>query len=173
MPTATTSNIVGQNESFEPFTSNLYTHSTQAGEFFIVNEYLINELITRNIWDDRMRRDLIACGGSVQNIPRVPPDVKKLFLTAHEIKPRKIIRMASAMAPFVCQSMSMNLYLNYPQLPTILSFIVDAWKSGLKTGMYYCHTLPAAGTQQTSIVSPSLPVQNKCDATSYCEACLL
>lgn len=85
------------------------------------------------------------------------------------------------MAPFVCQSMSMNLYLDYPRLPTILSFIVDAWKCGLKTGMYYCHTLPAVGTQQTSIVSPSLSAQDKrlvgislkCDAVSHCESCKL
>ncbi|RGB36250.1 ribonucleoside-diphosphate reductase large subunit [Rhizophagus diaphanus] len=181
MSTATTSNIVGQNESFEPFTSNLYTCSTQAGEFFIINDYLINEFVARNIWDDRMRRELIAHGGSVQEISRVPPEVKKLFLTAREIKPKYIIQIASTMAPFVCQSMSMNLYLDYPRLSTILSFIVDAWKFGLKTGMYYCHTLPAASTQQTSIVSPSPSTQDKylesisseSVAVSHCESCIL
>jgi ribonucleotide reductase alpha subunit len=151
MPTATTSNVVGQNECFEPFTSNIYTRQTLAGEFFIVNRHLMAELTELGLWDEQMRREIIAAGGSVQGVDRIPADVRRRYRTARELHPSLTIRMAKAMAPFVCQSMSMNLFLDGPDLPKILRFLFEAWRAGLKTGMYYCHTKPAAGSQKTSV----------------------
>jgi len=152
MPTATTSNIVGQNECFEPFTSNIYPRKTLAGEFLVVNRHLIRRLMDLGIWDDTLRREILAAGGSVRGIARIPEDVRKLFATAREVHPSFVVRMAKAMAPFVCQSMSMNLFLDEPNLPKIIRFLTEGWKAGLKTGMYYCHTRPAASSQQTSII---------------------
>ena len=151
MPTATTSNIVNQNECFEPFTSNLYVRQTLAGEFTIVNRHLVNTLAKLNLWDEDMRTDLLSSGGSVKNIDRIPQDVKRRFLTAREIHPSHIIKMCKAMAPFIDQSMSMNLFLSEPMLPKITRFLVEGWRAGLKTGMYYCHTKPAAGAQKTAV----------------------
>lgn len=155
MPTATTSNIVGQNECFEPFTSNVYTRKTLAGEFLVVNKHLMRRLAGLNLWDEKMRRDLLAASGSVQSIDRVPPEIKRLHRTAREMHPSLILRTAKAMAPFVCQSMSMNLFLDEPSLPKILRFLVEGWQSGLKTGMYYCHMRPAASSQKSSVVDTS------------------
>ena len=152
MPTATTSNIAGQNECFEPFTSNLYTRKTLAGEFLVINRHLMRQLTARGLWDEKMRRELLAAGGSVQGIARIPVDIRRLYRTARELHPSLTIYMAKAMAPFVCQSMSMNLFLDGPNLPKILRFLVEGWRAGLKTGMYYCHTMAATGSQKTSIV---------------------
>jgi ribonucleoside-diphosphate reductase alpha subunit len=151
MPTATTSNIVGQNECFEPFTSNIYTRNTQAGEFIVANRHLMTELGELELWDDQMRRDILTAGGSVQGISRIPLDVRRRYRTAREIHPSLVILMAKAMAPFVCQSMSMNLFLDEPDLPKILRFLIEGWQAGLKTGLYYCHTKPATGSQKTSV----------------------
>ncbi len=150
MPTASTSNIVGQNESFEPFTSNLYTRRTNAGEFTIANRHLMAELAALGLWDDRMRREVIAAGGSVQGVDRIPADVRRRYKTAREVHPSLLGRMAAAIAPFVCQSMSLNAYFDRPDLPRILRFLIENWRAGLKTGMYYCHTQPAAGAQKAT-----------------------
>lgn len=153
MPTATTSNIAGQNESFEPFTTNLYTRSTLAGEFVVVNRALVDELRAAGAWDDAMRREIVAAQGSVAGIGRVPAEVRKRYRTAREIPPSYLVATAAAMAPFVCQSMSLNAYFGEPSLPRILRFLFEAWRAGLKTGMYYCHTLPAAGALATAVRS--------------------
>jgi ribonucleoside-diphosphate reductase alpha subunit len=154
MPTATTSNIVGVNECFEPFTSNIYTRTTLAGEFFVVNRHLMAELSELGLWDDAMRRTIIAANGSVQGITRIPIEIRRRYRTAREIHPSNIIRMAAAMAPWIDQSMSMNAFFTTPDLPKILRFLFEGWEAGLKTGMYYCHTAPAAGSQKTSIMTP-------------------
>jgi ribonucleotide reductase alpha subunit len=143
MPTATTSNIVGQNECFEPFTSNIYPRKTLAGEFLVVNRHLMRRLTGLGLWDEKMRR--------------VPAEVRRLHRTAREIHPSLVIRMAKSMAPFICQSMSMNLFLDEPDLSKIVRFLVEGWRAGLKTGMYYCHMKPAAGSQKTSIVVTNAP----------------
>jgi ribonucleoside-diphosphate reductase alpha subunit len=167
MPTATTSNIAGQNECFEPFTSNIYTRKTLAGEFLVINRHLMRRLTALGLWDEKMRRELLAAGGSVQEIARVPTEVRRLFRTARELHPSFTIYMAKAMAPFICQSMSMNLFLDEPNLPKIIRFLVEGWRAGLKTGMYYCHTKAATGSQKTSIVvtdevaPPQAPVEAK------------
>ncbi len=157
MPTATTSNIVGQNECFEPFTSNVYTRKTLAGEFLLINRHLQNDLIQAGLWDDRLRRDLLASGGSIQGVAGIPEEIKRRYRTAREIHPSLFIRTVKAMAPFVCQSASLNLFLDAPDLPKILRFLVEGWKAGLKCGLYYLHTRPSAGTQKTALrmASPS------------------
>jgi ribonucleoside-diphosphate reductase alpha subunit len=186
MPTATTSNIVGQNECFEPFTSNLYVRKTLAGEFTIVNRHLMAELVAAGLWDDRMRREVIAAGGSIQGIERIPADVRRRYRTAREIHPSLFIRMVKAMAPFVCQSMSLNLYLNEPDLPKILRFLIEGWREGIKSLAYYVHTKSAAGSQKTSVRTlthegaPAVPVaeetpQQVCSRTNReaCTSCAL
>jgi ribonucleotide reductase alpha subunit len=152
MPTATTGSIVGQNESVEPITNNIYPRRTLAGEFMMVNRHLMRQLTALGIWDEQMRREILAADGSIQGIARVPSEVRRLYRTARENHPSLTIRMAKSMAPFICQSMSMNLFLDEPNLPKIIRFLVEGWKAGLKTGMYYCHTAPATGSQKTSIV---------------------
>ena len=149
MPTATTSNIVGQNECFEPFTSNIYTRKTMAGEFLMVNKHLVNQLSEMKLWTPETQHEVILAGGSIQNINSIPIEIKKLYKTARELSSSAILKVARAMAPFICQSMSMNLFLNEPDLSKIIQFLLRGWKMGLKTGMYYCHTKPAAGSQKS------------------------
>jgi ribonucleoside-diphosphate reductase alpha subunit len=151
MPTATTSNVVGQNECFEPFTSNIYTRKTLAGEFLVVNRHLMAELTELKLWDDNLRREIIADSGSVRDNTRIPQEIRRRYRTVREIHPSFLIKMAKSMSPFICQSMSMNLFLDEPNLPKIIRFLIEGWKAGLKTGMYYCHTAPAAGSQKTSV----------------------
>ena len=178
MPTATTSNIVGQNECFEPFTSNLYTRRTLAGEFVVINRHLMRELSDLELWDEPMRRELLLAGGSVQQISRIPDDIRGRYRTAREVGPSATIKTARAMAPFICQSMSMNLYLDRPDLPQILRFLVDGWRAGLKTGMYYCHTAPAAGAPTNSVTAPaaraaSKPKKERPPCEAECTSCAL
>jgi ribonucleotide reductase alpha subunit len=148
---------VGQNECFEPFTSNIYTRKTLAGEFLVVNKHLMRRLNEAGMWDDAMRREILAAGGSIQGISRIPEPVRRLHRTAREMHPSLTIRTVKAMAPFVCQSLSMNLFLDEPSLPKILRFLTEGWRAGLKTGMYYCHVKPAASSQKTSVVDVGAP----------------
>ncbi len=148
MPTATTSNIIGQNECFEPITSNIYTRKTLAGEFIIVNKYLLKELQDLSLWNNKIRRQIINNGGSIAN-EDIPQEIKNRYKTAREIHPSLLTKVILSMAPFVCQSISTNLFLNEPCLPKILRFLFENWKGGLKTGLYYSHTSPAIGTQKT------------------------
>lgn len=154
MPTATTSNIVGQNECFEPFTSNVYTRKTLAGEFLLINRHLQEDLIRSGLWSESLRRALLAHGGSVQGVPGVPPALQRRYRTARELHPSHLVRTVAAMAPFICQSASLNLFLDTPELPKILRFLVEGWRAGLKTGLYYVHTKPSAGTQKTALALP-------------------
>jgi ribonucleotide reductase alpha subunit len=161
MPTATTSNIAGQNECFEPYTTNLYTRKTLAGEFFIVKRHLMAELIELGLWDAKMQREIIAAEGSIQNIARIPKEVRLRHLTARQIHPSRYIWMAKAMSPFICQSMSLNYYGDKPNLPKLLRFLLEGQAEGLKTHMYYCHSRPASGSKieipsdTTAIVVPA------------------
>ena len=173
MPTATTSNIVGQNECFEPFTSNMYTRKTLAGEFLVVNRHLMRRLAALGLWDEEMRQALLAAGGSVQSIARIPEPVRRLHRTARETHPSLIVRTAAAMAPFVCQSMSMNLFLDEPDLPKILRFLLEGWRAGLKTGMYYCHMKPATGAQKAAAPAPTAPPTRVTCTEEVCTSCAL
>jgi ribonucleoside-diphosphate reductase alpha chain len=155
MPTATSSQATGQNECFEPFTSNLYTRRTLAGEFTLLNPHLLSELEALGLWDEEMRRALIGAAGSVQGIRRVPPDLRWRFRTAREIDQRLLTRHAKARNPFLSQTQSLNYYFSEPRLKDALTVLLLGWREGLTTGSYYIHTQPAAGAQKTSIFSSS------------------
>ena len=144
MPTASTSQILGNNECFEPFTSNIYTRRTLSGEFIVVNKYLMNDLIKLGLWNDGMKNRLIEANGSIQNIPEIPQDLKDLYRTVWEISQRSIIDMAADRGAYICQSQSMNVHIQDPNFGKLTSMHFYAWKKGLKTGMYYLRTKAAA-----------------------------
>ncbi|KAJ2382605.1 ribonucleotide-diphosphate reductase subunit rnr1 [Coemansia sp. RSA 2603] len=143
MPTASTSQILGFNECFEPYTSNLYTRRVLAGEFQVVNPWLLRELVERNLWDDVMRQRLIAANGSVQNLPDIPDDLKSLYKTVYEIKQKVVIDLAADRGAFIDQSQSLNIHMDGPNYQKLTSMLFFGWKKGLKTGMYYLRTKPA------------------------------
>ncbi|KAI8324479.1 ribonucleoside-diphosphate reductase M1 chain [Martensiomyces pterosporus] len=144
MPTASTSQILGFNECFEPYTSNLYTRRVLAGEFQVVNPWLLRDLVERGMWDDTMRQKLIAANGSVQDLPEIPDDLKRLYKTVYEIKQKVIIDLAADRGAFIDQSQSLNIHMDGPNYQKLTSMHFYGWKKGLKTGMYYLRTKPAA-----------------------------
>lgn len=152
MPTATSSQVTGQTECFEPPASNLYTRKTLAGEFTLLNPYLLKELEERGLWGNEMRRALISSGGSIQAMEKIPAEVRRRFRTAREIDQRILTLHAKARNPFLSQTQSLNYYFGEPKLRDALTVIVKGWEEGLTTGSYYIHTQPAAGTQKTSII---------------------
>ena len=151
MPTASTSQILGNNECFEPFTSNLYTRRVLAGDFMVVNKYLVEELTNLNLWTSNVRSQIIEHNGSIQTISEIPADIRELYRTAWEIPQKTLINMAADRAPFICQSQSLNLFLSEPTYAKISSMHVYAWKQGLKTGCYYLRTKAATGAQKFTV----------------------
>jgi ribonucleotide reductase alpha subunit len=151
MPTASTSQILGNNECFEPMTSNIYTRRTSAGEFIIINKYLIKELSDLGIWTEEMREQLIIHNGSIQEIKGLSDDIKERYKTVWEIKMKDVINHAIARQAYVDQSQSMNLFMPVNDANKLTSALMYGWKNGLKTGMYYLRTLPAAQAQKFSI----------------------
>jgi ribonucleoside-diphosphate reductase alpha subunit len=143
MPTASTSQILGNNESFEPYTSNLYIRRVLAGEFILINPHLVRDLIKLDLWNSSIKTQLIANNGSVQKIKGIPDDLKILYKTVWEIPQKQIINLALSRAPFIDQSQSLNIHLSEPSYVKISSMHFYAWKNGLKTGMYYLRTRPA------------------------------
>lgn len=146
MPTASTSQILGFNEAFEPFTSNIYQRRTLSGEFTVINKYLIHDLIGLGIWNDDMKDSLLANGGSIQNIPSIPEEIKALYKTVWEIKQKVLIDQAADRGVYVCQSQSLNLFVEDPDMSKITNMHFYAWKKGLKTGVYYLRTRPKVKT---------------------------
>ena len=144
MPTASTAQICGNTEGIEPLSSNLYTRHTLAGNFVVVNEFLVNDLIDRNLWNAQMQAELIKSKGSVQHIAGIPEELKQLYKTTWEIKQRFVIDHAAARGKYICQSQSLNLYFPQPTANTLSSAHFYAWKQGLKTGMYYLRAKPAS-----------------------------
>jgi len=144
MPTASTSQILGNNECFEPYTSNIYTRRVLSGEFVIVNKHLLRDLVNRGLWDNNMKDKIITANGSVQEIAEVPQELKDLYKTVWEIKMRDIIDMAADRGAYICQSQSLNLFINSPNASKLTSMHFYAWKKGLKTGMYYLRTQAAS-----------------------------
>jgi ribonucleoside-diphosphate reductase alpha subunit len=151
MPTASTSQILGNNEAFEPFTSNIYSRRVLAGDFVVVNQHLVKDLIKLNLWTPAIRNQLIADRGSVQNIRAIPDDLKELYKTVWEIKQRAIIDMAADRGAFICQSQSLNLFLAEPTIGKLTSVHFHGWRKGLKTGMYYLRTKPKADAIQFTV----------------------
>jgi ribonucleoside-diphosphate reductase alpha chain len=144
MPTASTSQILGNNECFEPYTSNIYTRRVLSGEFIIVNKYLLRDLVNLGLWNGAMKDKIITANGSIQDIAEIPQEVKDLYKTVWEIKMRTIIDMAADRGAYICQSQSLNLFINSPNASKLTSMHFYAWKKGLKTGMYYLRTQAAS-----------------------------
>lgn len=180
MPTASTSQILGYNECFEPFTSNIYTRRTLAGEFIIVNKYLVTDLEKRGLWSEMMKQQIIAQNGSIQGIDQIPESIQKLYKTSWEIKQKTLIDMAAARGAFICQSQSLNLFIADPNYAKLTSMHFYTWKKGLKTGMYYLRTKAPVMAQKFT-VDPELQkaaeksererVNKKCSNEEGCTMC--
>ena len=151
MPTASTSQILGNNECFEPYTSNIYTRRTLSGEFVIVNQHLMKDLIKLGLWSADMKNKLIAAQGSVQNIPDIPQDIKDLYKTVWEISQKAVIELSADRGAYICQSQSLNIHIQDPNFGKLTSMHFYAWKSGLKTGMYYLRSKAATSAIQFTV----------------------
>ena len=143
MPTASTSQILGNNECFEPYTSNIYTRRVLSGEFIVVNKHLLRDLVDMGLWNENMKNRLISENGSVQNISDIPQHLKDLYKTTWEISQKTIIDMAAERGAYICQSQSLNIHMEDPNFGKLTSMHFYAWKNGLKTGMYYLRTKAA------------------------------
>jgi ribonucleoside-diphosphate reductase subunit M1 len=158
MPTASTSQILGNNECFEPYTSNIYSRRVLAGEFQVVNPWLLKDLVDMGLWSDNMKNRIIAEGGSIQRIPNIPDDLKSLYKTVWEISQRQIIQMAADRGAFIDQSQSLNIHMKEPTMGKITSMHFAGWKLGLKTGMYYLRTMAASAPIQFTVDQEQLLV---------------
>ncbi|MEM7361837.1 MAG: ribonucleoside-diphosphate reductase subunit alpha [Bacteroidota bacterium] len=175
MPTASTSQILGNNECFEPYTSNIYVRRVLSGEFIVVNKHLLKDLIKLGIWNDQFKNELIIANGSIQNIPNVPDNIKELYRTVWEIPQKHIIEMAAERAPFICQSQSLNLHVANPDYGKITSMHFYAWRKGLKTGMYYLRTKAAADAIKFTVeqIPSSLTTASKEPTPEEIAACAI
>jgi ribonucleoside-diphosphate reductase alpha chain len=144
MPTASTSQILGNTECFEPYTSNIYSRRTLSGEFVVVNKHLLRDLVNAGIWNDDVKNELISANGSVQNISAIPQDLKDLYKTGWEISQKTLIDMSADRGAFICQSQSLNVFMNDVSFGKLTSMHFHSWRRGLKTGMYYLRTKAAA-----------------------------
>jgi len=151
MPTASTSQILGNNECFEPFTSNIYSRRVLAGDFIVINKYLVKDLVERNMWTTDVRTQIIANNGSIQSLECIPSELKALYKTVWEIPQKVLIDMSRDRAPFICQSQSLNLFAFEPSYSKLTSMHFYAWKSGLKTGCYYLRTRGVASAQKFTV----------------------
>ena len=152
MPTASTSQILGNNECFEPYTSNIYTRRVLSGEFIVVNKHLLKDLINLNLWDDSMKDRLMEANGSIQKIKEIPENIKLLYRTVWEISQKSIINMAADRGAYICQSQSMNIHMQNATFGKLTSMHFHAWKKGLKTGLYYLRTKAATDAIKFTIV---------------------
>ena len=143
MPTASTAQILGNNECFEPYTSNIYTRRVLSGEFIIVNKHLLRDLVKLGIWNDRLKNKLMATNGSIQNIDEIPENIKELYKTAWEISQKEILDMAADRGAYIDQSQSLNIFMENANFAKLTSMHFYGWKAGLKTGMYYLRTKSA------------------------------
>ncbi len=170
MPTASTSQILGNNECFEPITSNIYVRRVLSGEFAVVNRYLVNDLIKLGIWNDQMRNEIIANNGSVQNVNSIPDEVKALYKTIWEIKQKAVVDMSAGRGPYIDQGQSLNVFMEDPNFGKLSSMHFYAWKSGLKTGMYYLRTRAAVNAVQFTVKNdaPVVKTQEEQMAAMVC-----
>ena len=164
MPTASTAQILGNNEAFEPFTTNLYLRRTLGGEFVVINKHLVNDLLKVGMWNDTIKNKLIFENGSVQNIPEIPTELKEVYKTVWEMSQKRILQMAANRSIFIDQSQSLNLFIDNVTKPKLLAAHIFGWKSGLKTGMYYLRTRAAVDAIKTLGVEMSAP--QKVETTS-------
>ena len=161
MPTASTSQILGNNECFEPYTSNIYTRRVLSGEFIVVNKHLLKDLIKLNLWNDSMKDRLMEANGSVQGINEIPDDIKQLYRTVWEISQKSIIDMAADRGAYICQSQSMNIHMQDANFGKLTSMHFHTWKRGLKTGLYYLRTKAAADAIKFTIVKDEKSMDNE------------
>lgn len=175
MPTASTSQILGNNECFEPYTSNIYTRRTLSGEFVVVNKHLMKDLIKLGLWNESMKNKLIVAKGSIQNIPEIPEAIKELYRTVWEISQKAIIDMAADRGAYICQSQSMNIHIQDPNFGKATSMHFYAWKKGLKTGIYYLRSRAAADAIQFTVdkKAASMPAKTEVEQKAADMACSL
>jgi ribonucleoside-diphosphate reductase alpha chain len=163
MPTASTAQILGNNECFEPYTSNIYTRRVLSGEFIVVNKHLLRDLVKLGIWNPELKTKLIAANGSVQNIAEIPDNIKELYKTAWEISQKAVVDMAADRGAYICQSQSLNIFMENTNFAKLTSMHFYGWKKGLKTGMYYLRTKAATDaikfTLDKSAASAPQPVE--------------
>ena len=166
MPTASTSQILGNNECFEPYTSNLYTRRVLSGEFIVVNKHLLKDLVDRGLWNEAMKQELMRANGSVQQIEGIPEDIKELYKTAWELSMKDIIDMSRQRGYFIDQSQSLNLFMENANFSKLTSMHFYAWKSGLKTGMYYLRTKAATDAIKFTLdnTKKTVPVEISAEA---------
>jgi ribonucleoside-diphosphate reductase alpha subunit len=162
MPTASTAQILGNNECFEAITSNIYIRRTLAGEFILVNKHLQKELTSINLWSEKIKNEILACEGSIQHIPEIPECIKNVYKTVWEISQKIIINLAVDRSHFICQSQSLNLFSNDPRFDSLSSMHFYGWKNGLKTGMYYLRTKPKSKAQTFTLDVKSEEVCESC-----------
>lgn len=143
MPTASTSQILGNNEAFEPYTSNVYTRRVLAGEFVCVNPHLVQDLIDLNLFNSDIKNTLMGCNGSIQSINGIPDHIKQLYKTVWEIPQKALLDLAISRGPYICQSQSLNIYMGEPNFGKMTSMHFYGWKNGLKTGQYYLRSKPS------------------------------
>jgi ribonucleoside-diphosphate reductase alpha chain len=182
MPTASTAQILGNNECFEPYTSNLYTRRVLSGDFIVVNKYLLRDLVKLGLWSEEIKNKIIAGNGSIQFIPEIPQNLKDLYKTAWEISQKTIIDMAADRGAYICQSQSLNIFMESSNFAKLTSMHFYSWKSGLKTGMYYLRTKAATDAikftldktmlqdtkpvEQTKVAEAPVPVAMSADAAA-------
>ena len=155
MPTASTAQIMGNNEAFEPYTTNLYLRRTLAGEFVVINKHLVKDLRKIGLWTKEVKNQIIRDGGSVRNVPDIPANLAAIYRTVWEIPQKSIIDMSADRGAYIDQSQSLNLFMENPSVAKLSSMHVYAWKKGLKTGMYYLRTRSKAKPQQVTLAPTS------------------
>lgn len=171
MPTASTSQILGNNECIEPYTNNIYTRQTLAGTFTIVNKHLIRDLLDLNMWNKDMKDKIILANGSIQNIAEIPKHIKDLYKVVWEMKQKWLIDHAAARAPFVCQTQSMNLFMKDPTPKKINAMHFYSWRQGLKTGIYYLRSLAKTQGQKFSVDIDKVQKNENQQVEEECLAC--
>jgi ribonucleoside-diphosphate reductase alpha chain len=144
---------LGNNECFEPYTSNIYVRRVLSGEFVVVNKHLLKDLVQLDLWNDDMKNKIVFHNGSIQAIAEIPQEIKDIYKTVWEIKQRTIIDMAADRGAYICQSQSLNLFVDAPSSNKLTSMHFYAWKKGLKTGMYYLRTQAASQAVQFTVES--------------------
>jgi ribonucleotide reductase alpha subunit len=170
MPTASTSQILGFNECFEPFTSNLYSRRTLAGEFVVVNKYLMRELIELGLWNEKIKNNIIANQGSIQQLTILSEHLRNKYKIVWEMPMKHLIDMSADRGAFICQSQSLNLWVEDPTYNTLTSMHFYSWKKGLKTGIYYLRRKPKHQAQQFTI-EPERKDNKTEEKDEICEMC--
>jgi ribonucleotide reductase alpha subunit len=173
MPTASTSQILGYNECFEPLTSNIYSRRTLAGEFVVANNYLMRELIELGIWNDKIKNNIIANKGSIQQLTIIPEHIRNKYKIVWEMPMKHLIDMSADRGAFICQSQSLNLWLEDPNYNTLTSMHFYSWKQGLKTGIYYLRRKAKHQAQQFTVEPEKNEQEPKVDSPEHdiCEMC--